>query len=354
MPVKRPSRVNILFTSIGRRVELVRAFRRAYSILGIDGIIVGTDVDPLAPALQILHRGYLVPSVGSDDYIPMLEAICRREEIDLVLPLIDPDIPVLARARPMLENLGARVCVVSQAAAAVAADKWRTNQFFESIGLATPRSWLPDEIRHTDVDFPLFIKPRAGSAGKDAYRVENRRELEFFLDYVPQPIIQECIEGPEITSDVLCDLDGKLLGIVSRRRIEVRAGEVAKAVTIYDQAVVDGCARIAAELPAVGPITVQCMIQKSVPCFTEINARLGGGVPLTIAAGVDLPLLLLSGCAGMPVHPPTLGTYKMGLHLTRCDESFFLTAEQRAAVDAWRLEMHRDAVSGEPRSPERI
>jgi carbamoyl-phosphate synthase large subunit len=322
-------------------VELLRAFRRAYSVLGLEGILVGVDVDALAPGLQIVHKGYIVPSVGSDEYISILEAICRRDEIDLVLPLIDPDIPVLARARPMLEAAGARVGVVSQAAAALTADKWRTNHFFETIGLTTPKSWLPEDIRHSDVEFPLFIKPRAGSAGKDAFRVENRRELEFFLGYVPQPIVQQCIDGPEITSDVLCDLDGTLLGVVCRRRIEVRSGEVAKGVTVHHQSIIDGCARVANELPALGPITVQCLMNGESPCFTEINARCGGGVPLAIAAGLDLPLLLLSRCAGRPVPPPALGEYQTNLHIIRFDESYFLTERQREEVAACRIDTHR-------------
>ena len=135
---------------------------------------------------------------------------------------------------------------------------------------------------------------------------------------------------------------GTLLGVVSRRRIEVRSGEVAKAVTVRHQAIIDGCARIASELPAVGPITVQCMMRGNVPCFTEINARFGGGVPLAIAAGLDLPLLLLSRCAGIPVSAPPLGTYQTDLHIIRFDESYFLTEQQRKQVSVCRV----DTTSG--------
>jgi carbamoyl-phosphate synthase large subunit len=252
--------------------------------------------------------------------------------------LIDPDIAVLARARPLLEAAGARVAVVSSAVAAMTADKWRTYEFFRALGLPTPASWLPAAIAgETDVSFPLFIKPRTGSAGKSAFRIENRRELEFFLEYVPDPIVQRYVDGPEITSDVLCDLDGYLLGVVSRRRIEVRSGEVSKGVTIYSQPVIDACVRIAGELPAVGPITVQCLMDGEVPRFTEINARFGGGAPLAIAAGVDLPLLLLSRCIGEPIAAPRVGTYRSDLHIVRFDDSYFVTQQQRERITAWRL-----------------
>jgi carbamoyl-phosphate synthase large subunit len=119
---------------------------------------------------------------------------------------------------------------------------------------------------------------------------------------------------------------------VSRERIEVRVGEVAKGVTIRDQRILDACVRIAAALPASGPITVQCFLHDGVPHFTEINARLGGGIPLGIAAGVDAPRLLLAAVAGLPVARPRLGDYRTDLYMTRFDESFMLTAGQRARV----------------------
>jgi carbamoyl-phosphate synthase large subunit len=341
----RHRQVNVLFTSIGRRVELVRAFQRAYSVLGLKGKIIGLDVDPLAPGLQIVDKPYIVPNVASEDYVSTLQNICRRQEVGLVFPLIDPDIRVLARARPVLEAAGAKVAVVSEAAAATTGDKWPTYRFFRALGIATPRTWLPEQLADADLTYPLFIKPRTGSAGKSAFRVTNCRELEFFLDYVPKPIIQECINGPEITSDVLCDFDGSLLGVVSRRRIEVRSGEVAKGVTVYREAVIDACARIARALPGVGPITVQCLMDGDTPRFTEINARFGGGVPLAIAAGLDLPLLLLSRCTSRPVAAPALGAYQTNLHIVRFDDSYFLTAQGRAQMAACELDTQRVPMS---------
>jgi carbamoyl-phosphate synthase large subunit len=283
--------MNVLFTSVGRRVELLRAFRRAYDSLGLGGNIVAVDIDPLAPALQEADRPYIVPRLTLPDYIPTLVEICRREQVDLVFPLIDPDIPMLARHREDVEATGARLAVVSTEAAATTADKWLTAQFFQHLDLPTPRSWLPGQLNPAQAEYPVFIKPRGGSAAKHTFKVGNVQELAFFSDYVPDAIIQEYLPGPEITNDVICDLDGEVLAVVSRQRIEVRWGEVAKGVTVCDPTITEACVKIAQALPAVGPITVQCMMKDGVPHFTEINARLGGGVPLGIAAGVVRRLL---------------------------------------------------------------
>lgn len=324
--------VSVLFTSVGRRVELVRSFRRAYESLGLAGHVVGLDIDPLAPALQVVDRPYLVPRLRSRDFVPTLVEICEREAVGLVLPLIDPDIGVLACHREQIEATGARVGTVAVPAVEITDDKWLTTQFFRSLGLATPATWLPQTLDPATAHYPLFLKPRRGSAAKDTHRVDCARELAFFLDYVPDPLIQELLPGPEITSDVVCDADGTLLGIVSRRRIEVRTGEVAKGVTVRDPRILEACARIARALPATGPITVQCMMRDDVPHFTEINARLGGGIPLGIAAGVDAPRLLLARMAGLPLAIPPLGEYRTGLYMTRFDDSFLLTESDRAQL----------------------
>ncbi len=329
--------INVLFTSVGRRVELLRSFRRAYQTLGLSGKIVAVDMDPLAPALPEADVTYMAPRLDHSEYIPTLKEILRREQIAIVFPLIDPDIPVLAEHRATLEATGARLAVVSEQAAAIAADKWRTYEFFAEAGIPTPRSWLPDQLDSTDAEFPLFIKPRFGSASQHTFKVNDRRQFEFFSGYVPDAIVQEFLPGAEITNDVICDTHGKVLSVVSRERIRVRAGEVIVGKTVFDRAIAEVCVKIAEALPACGPITVQCMIGAQGPKFTEINARLGGGLPLGIAAGADSPAWLLATAAEIPIEIPPLGSYRQNVYLSRFDDSLFMTETERETMASRRL-----------------
>lgn len=319
----RAEPVNVLLTSIGRRVELVQAFRQAYQELALEGRLVATDIDPLAPALRQVDRYYLVPRIDDAEYVPTLAGICEREAIDLIFPLVDPDIPALAADREQLEQHGARLATLELEAARTANDKWLTYQFLQSIEVPAPQSW--DGPPPERAGFPLFVKPRVGSAGEQAVKVEDAEQLRWALAGIEHPLVQEYLPGPEITNDVSCSLDGELWAVVSRKRIEVRWGEVAKGVTVHDPQVQEYCGRIAAELGVRGPITVQCMLRDGQPYFTEINARFGGGLPLGIAAGIPSPRWYLAEAAGMPVKPPPLGSYQAGLYLTRYDQSYFLT-----------------------------
>ncbi|MGQ0669603.1 MAG: ATP-grasp domain-containing protein [Actinomycetota bacterium] len=329
--------MNVLFTSVGRRVELLRVFRRAYADLVLAGCIVAVDIDPLAPALREADHVYIVPHLTDPGYIPALVDVCGRERIGLIIPLLDPDVPVLARGRRQLEATGARLLVIPDAGVEIATDKLETYRFFQRLNIPTPRSWSPDEVRPDELEYPVFVKPRFGSGGEYAVTARNRRELAFFLGYVREPIVQEWLPGPEITSDVLCDLQGGVLAVVCRERIEVRWGEVAKGKTIYDPEIIEHCVTIAKGLNAVGPITVQCMRRDSRPFFTEINPRFGGGAPLGIAAGVPGPRWMLALAAGQEIAVPPIGTYRAGLYLTRFDDSLFLSEEDRRRVEGSRL-----------------
>jgi carbamoyl-phosphate synthase large subunit len=324
--------VNLLFTSVGRRVELMRLFREARQALGLEGRLVAVDASPLAPALQAVDVRYVVPPVQSPDYLPALRKIVERESIHAVFPLIDPDIPVLSTHRGELESLGAKVAVVPPESATIVRDKWQSNRFFKSLGVDCARSWLPEHLAGVSLEYPLFIKPRDGSASQSGFRITTPVELDFFASYVPNPIVQEFLEGPEITNDVILDLDGAVLSVVSRQRIRVRAGEVAVGKTVYDGEIADQCIRIAKGLHAVGPITVQCMLHQGRRVFTEVNARLGGGAPVGVAAGSPWPQWLVAQLAGVPFETRPIGSYQTGLFFMRFDETFYATGAEYEAL----------------------
>ena len=127
----------------------------------------------------------------------------------------------------------------------IAEDKWKTVGFFRSLGLAAPRSWLPEELGDAEVRFPLFVKPRCGSASEKTFKVETPEQLAFFCRYVPSAIVQEYLTGPEITCDVVCDLEGEVLAVVQRERIKVRGGEVSIGKTVFYPELAADCVRIA-------------------------------------------------------------------------------------------------------------
>jgi carbamoyl-phosphate synthase large subunit len=327
---------NVLLISAGRRVELVEAFKQAYQLLKVKGEVICADCNPLAPALYRADRSYVVPRLNHPDFQSTILRICDHHAISAVFPLIDPDIAVLSAMRPDLEKRGTVPAAVDAAGLKVVRDKFHTADFFRRLGLRTPESWLPEQLPKQS-KFPVFIKPRDGSSSKHIFTVNSQHELDFFQSYVPDPIIQEFVDGPEITIDVLNDMSGRFITSLARKRIEVRGGEVLKGVTVFDQKIHEDCKLIAEALAAPGPITVQCIIQNGEPYYTEINARFGGGSPLGIAAGIHYPAILLSHLTGAPLPKPLAGSYKQGLFVSRFDHAIFIDEEAHAEMASRRI-----------------
>ena len=158
--------MKILFTSAGRRVELIQMFRAAAEKLNKDLILYGADMDPSAPALLFCDETFQTPSIQSEEYLPSVKEYCRAHHIDLLIPTIDTDLLLLAENWELFEEIHTHVLISHPDKVAVCRDKCNTARYFHSLGLKSP---LPvEDIAEYDGGFPAFIKPKNGSASKNA------------------------------------------------------------------------------------------------------------------------------------------------------------------------------------------
>lgn len=288
--------LNILFTSSGRRVELIKHFKNIYSELNIDGMILTADLKENSPAGKVSDRHILVPRVDSKEYIEYLINICKENQISLVIPLIDTELIILSNHKEDFERMGVTLLISGTRTHEICNDKILTARFFESNGFDAPRVYdIEEMLKREKIDKPLLIKPAKGSSGVGVHILNQLEELEFYARNLREPILQELIKGEEYTIDVFTDFDGKILTVVPRLRIETRAGEVSKGKTVYNPILIQKAKEVVKALPgAIGCITVQCFLTKNNEVkFIEINPRFGGGAPLSLAAGADYAKYLI-------------------------------------------------------------
>ncbi len=313
----------ILFTTIGRRVELVQAFHSSYKRHGIQARILGVDADPhLAPAGYFADKIFKVPLIKEAGYVDTLLEICQRERVNLLIPLFEPEFLLLDERRQEFAAKGTFVLLSDRKVIETCKDKLLTYQFFQANGVRMPLSWLPGG-EPDEPEYPLFVKPRSGMGSAGIQKIDNNQQLTNYLACSGDILVQQFIPGTEYTLDVLADLTGTVLSVVPRQRIEVRSGEVSKSRTVNRGDLIEQCRHIVEQLGAIGPVTVQCIDTGSEVYWIEINPRLGGGVPLAIEAGVDYPLLLAKMLAGEKVQPQ-LGRFRENLTMLRYDQAVYL------------------------------
>lgn len=319
--------INILFTSSGRRVELIKRFKTAKQDMGIRGRIVCSDMNRLAPTLQFADRHYLVPAIKDEQYIPNLLEICKKENINLLISTIDTELPLLSQTQKQFEAIGTKVLISSEQTVKICEDKINTFNFFRELGLDTPNSFT---LGHQEeVEYPCFIKPLNGSSSINTFKVNNEEELAFFKKYIGNYIVQDFIEGTEYTVDIMCDFQGNPIFITPRIRLATRGGEVLQTQIVEDENIEKECLKIIEVLKPVGPITVQLIKDKTTGknYYIEINARFGGGSPLSMAAGADSETVIYNLLQGRRV-TPNYRKAKAGQFFARFDASVLVKSDE--------------------------
>jgi len=325
--------MNILFTCAGRRVALLEAFRRALAELGVPGRLIAADLTAASAAWHKADLGLAVPRADSEAYVPALLEAVRRHRVGLLVPLTDLDLLPLARRRDEFTAAGCTVMVGSEDAVATCRDKARFAARLEAAGVPTVTTCTLEQFRARPF-YPCFVKPLRGSAGVGAAAVRDDTQLAAHVAAHGEGlVVQQCAAGQEFTIDVFRTRAGRVACAVPRQRLAVRSGEVEKGITVADGALIDAAVGLADALDGLwGVFCCQCRRgEDGVARFFEVNARFGGGAPLAIAAGANLPLYLLQEVLGLPV-TAELGKFADRLLMLRYDEAVYVRVDDPSAL----------------------
>ncbi|CAH8767394.1 ATP-grasp domain-containing protein [Paenibacillus dendritiformis] len=307
----------ILFTAMGRRVQLLRYFvNNGFRVVGVDSNI-GESA-----ARFVVDKSYQMPRFPSEGYIERLMHICIEEKVSYLVPLYEPELELLSINKNEFLEIGVKVIVSDVNTLQTVLDKYALYKWFRSNGILTPRTILPSSNKHL-LEGKWVIKPRKGMGSKDVYFACGKAAIDENVKKVKSPIIQEFISGQEYSIDAYVSHFNKVLSIVPRLRIEVRAGEVSKSLTCYDEIIQNETLNLLKLGNFFGPVTIQ-----GIKChqtgrfyFIEINPRFGGGVPLSIEAGI--PYAEFISDSGY-IENESISPFTDGLKMLRYDEAYFI------------------------------
>lgn len=280
--------MNILITSAGQRVSLVKSFQSELKKINPDAKVFAADLSPiLAPACHISDGYFQVPRVTEDNYIDELIEICKTHDINLIIPTIDTELLALSKNVEKFKSQHITALVSDYKFIQKCRDKRLTNQLFLDNNIAIPTQYTLENLK-----FPIFVKPCDGSLSKGIFIANNQDEIKLEHRQNEKLMYMELIsndEFDEFTVDCYYDKNSTLKCVVPRQRLVVRAGEVNKAVTRNNFIVEHFFNNIARLEGARGCLTIQVFLHKEQPIIKgiEINPRFGGGYPLTYLSGAN-------------------------------------------------------------------
>jgi len=231
---------------------------------------------------------------------------CIDADIDVVVPGIDPELLPFARRRGDFEAHSIRLLLADEKALELCVDKWALVSACTTACEVPRTAIVDDNFMRAPWPVPFIVKPRRGSGGRGMREIHDPSALAD-CPSDGSMIAQEFLPGREYSVDVLCGRNSTPLAVVPRARLKVDSGIAITGRTVRNERLVNAATAVARRIGLTYVANIQFREDvDGTPKLLDVNARFPGSMPLTVAAGVDMPHLALDVLRGRTIDPAAL------------------------------------------------
>lgn len=165
--------------------------------------IIGCDLDSCVYAYHYCHHFYKAPSIYSEEYIYFLLDICRKENVDLIIPGHDYELGLFSKNIQLFKDVDVEVIVSPNDLINISRDKFLWYEFFSCRGCSiVPTFRLEDFLNNPDLSiFPAILKPLGGSASQGIKIINSLADIKAKdSDCVIQPYLFPLKNDPNYSS----------------------------------------------------------------------------------------------------------------------------------------------------------
>jgi carbamoyl-phosphate synthase large subunit len=299
--------MNILLTSSGRRSYLARYFQK---VIGESGAIHAVNSEGMVSSSLDADSFSVAPRVFDQNYFDFIMQYCSKNQIDLIIPLIDLDALVLSRSFSSIS--GGKTSLLSSAPEVheLVLDKYETNIFLSENGFDTIKIFVDynsalDALDKKEVAFPLIVKPRMGWGSNFMKVVHSKSELHHALELgkieirrqygqfaslgkgIEKLVIQEYVSGKEFALSTLSDLAKRPIATSVVEKVRMRAGETEVGRVIHDEQMEELGQKVVLLFGIQGPADIDIIRTESRSFILDINPRFGGSYPFAHESGMN-------------------------------------------------------------------
>jgi len=277
--------IQVLVTSISRKVPLLAAVKKALHFFGPKSRLIGTDIDPKCIGRYFVDEFLELPPLDLLNKKTLLE-ICKEKAINAIIPTRDGELAFWSNRRDFLARHGISVMISHPHSIELCRDKYLFYQFLQKHDLhGIPTALSIEEF----VCAEYVVKERAGAGARAIGLNLKAQDAANHAKTLESPIFQPYIQGEEFTIDLFLDKTHKVKGCIIRRRDIVINGESQVSTTLQEFHLEKLVVEAAETLKLSGHVTFQAIKQAQTPTFyiLECNPRFGGASTLSVAAGLD-------------------------------------------------------------------
>ena len=266
---------------------IFRILGNMYDLYFADSVI--GNINPSIPE----DRTIAFPWANEPNFTSIVQDICDKNSIDLLIPGVDEELLSLAK---YFNKSRTQLLLPSVNFIETMLDKLVMSRSFLAKNISTPFSLAFDQDL-SNLNFPCICKPRSGRGSRDITYLTSLREAFLFRDFLSfskDPhlfIIQELAKGVEYTVQMIADKNSLLKSIVPVE-ISLKRGITIDARISNNPIVVRACREIHKYFPTPGIYNIQLILTEDGLVYPfEINPRVSTTFCLALAAGLE-PLKL--------------------------------------------------------------
>ncbi len=327
--------MNLMILSPGRRVDIVQYFKNEFHKKGFK--VFTLDMSPYAPALYEGDEAFVIKKDFNnlDSYIDNVIEVCCSNNVGAIITLIDPELLLLAKNKEKFLANNIIPIVSNLDTISYTFDKYEFSRRLKDKVNVIPTYKSYEEIKKAvsikEVEFPIFAKVRDGSGSVGIGKVNNYDELDAYRDkenYIFQPYVKEKEYGVDIYFDMI---DGKIKGFFIKEKLNMRAGETDKSISIYREDINDIILNLEG-LGFYGPIDMDIFEDKDGNLYVnEINPRFGGGYSHAYNSGVDFIRCISNNLLGK-VNEECFNKYEQNLVMLKYNGTKFIKKDKLKLV----------------------
>ena len=319
--------MNVMIMSPGRRVEIIEYFKKELKL--INGKVFTLDMNPFVAANFYSDKSFYVEKDfdNLDAYMEDVLSICKKMNVDCVLSLIDPELPLLTLYKTRFEEAGIKVMISDSDLVKATFDKMCFYNYFSKY---LPVVWTTDNkgvlleaLENGKIDFPIFAKPRRGSGSAGLTNIINIDELNKFNprdEYIYQPFSKKNEYGVDMYFDME---SGRLIQYFIKEKIAMRSGETDKSISMHN----DSIKEIVMKLDGKGfrgTVDMDVFLGFDGKYYVnEINPRFGGGYPHAYRCGMNYIKNLMDNLQGTSL-TCALDDYEDGIMMMKYNNYHFV------------------------------
>lgn len=283
--------------------------------------IVGVDMNENASGRRLADAFYKVPSAKDPAYLDTVLDVCKKESVDIIVPLVTKELMVFSQNKHFIEQSGYLVSVMEQSVLSIVNNKANLLCEMRKLGMKTPEFIVCHSADEIEIackaleypDKPICIKSTEGNGSRGVRLLDeskskydllfNEKPNSMYTSYhdimvalrerdcIPEMMVMELLPGEEYGVDALCK-NGEVLAIAGRYNYSVNSSIPQGCIIEARKEPFHIAKELINKLNITGNINIDFKYDsQGNPFVIEINPRLSATIVSYCPAGINFPYL---------------------------------------------------------------